>query len=223
MSKIVKTEVYSGHERKIWSEFALTLLKAKFLPKKIHKQEITREHKSPEILFKTRQIRVRNHMKVKRSSVRQIEFNFTKLDTMSLSTMSGRHQYGRDRDCKGIEKELSGDDPMDVRLDVYGSVCLNLVLNIGGLVPIIVIFFIVKIRAWTRSKAEKKPRFSTWLWAQFSIADLEKIDNQLGIDVGNFFLFQQYLIYFAFLQLFVCITLVLPLNLSGNYAMTLLL
>ena len=159
-------------------------------------------------------------------------FLYSKLESISslLYTMSGtshrhqhHHQHGRGRDCQGIEKQLSGDDPdgpYDVKREVYEDVCINMAVNIGALIPILVIFFVAKRRAWETRKGDNKPTFSNWLLAQFSIADLDKIGKQCGIDVVNFFLFQQYLIYFAFMQLFVCITLVLPLNLSGNYSLT---
>ena len=128
--------------------------------------------------------------------------------------MSG-HTH-RSLGCEGIEKQMSGEDPFHLHLDDYGSICLNLAMNLAGLIPIVVMFFIVKRRAWNGEEKEDKPTFSSWLLEQFSISDMDKIDDQFGIDVGNFFLFQQYLIYFSFLELFVCITLVLPLNLSGK-------
>ena len=120
-------------------------------------------------------------------------------------------------DCKGIERKLSSDDPFGLQnLDNYGSIAINLGINLAGLLPFILIFLLVKIFVYRRAENARKETFSGWLSAQFDFTSVDVTDDSYGVDVSNYLLFQRYLIYFSFLAAFASTFVILPLNLAGN-------
>ena len=120
-------------------------------------------------------------------------------------------------DCKGIEKKLSSEDPFGLQnLDNYGSIAINLAIDLAGLLPFLLIFLLVKIYEY-RKRTDRKEKFSKWLSAQFDFTSLDVTDEKYGVDVSNYLLFQRRLIYFSFLAAFAGTLVILPLNLAGNH------
>ena len=119
-------------------------------------------------------------------------------------------------DCKGIEKKLSSEDPFGLQnLDNYGSIAINLAIDLAGLLPFLLIFLLVKIYEY-RKRTDRKEKFSKWLSAQFDFTSLDVTDEKYGVDVSNYLLFQRRLIYFSFLAAFAGTLVILPLNLAGK-------
>ena len=120
-------------------------------------------------------------------------------------------------DCKGVEKKLSSEDPFGLQnLDNYGSIAINLGINLAGLLPFIFIVLLVKAYVYHRRK-ERNESFSDWLSAQFDFTSVDVSDESYGVDVSNYLLFQRYLIYFSFVVAFVSTFVILPLNLLGTH------